>query len=123
LPLMVLKSSATASDADRTAKIASVVAQQFTRRILPLLPPHSNGKMLRSGRNDARDLHGCDCASLQCANCHTASRHIRSALRMSRRSRQRSVGSKERYIASAHRSERNSGRQAIGRVRLAVDRH
>jgi hypothetical protein len=35
---MVLKSSATASDADKTAKIASVGAQQFTRRILPLLP-------------------------------------------------------------------------------------
>jgi len=32
-----LKSSAIASDADRTVKIASVVAQQFTRRILRLL--------------------------------------------------------------------------------------
>jgi len=31
------------------------------------------------------------------------------------------VGSKERYIASAHRSQRNLGRQV--RVRLAVDRH
>ena len=67
--------------------------------------------MLRSGRNDARDLHGCDCASLQCANCHTAARHNRFDLRMSRRSWQRLVGSKERYIASAHRSERN---QAVG---------
>jgi hypothetical protein len=37
LPLTVLKSSASASDADSAAKIASVVCQRFTRRILPLL--------------------------------------------------------------------------------------
>ena len=35
LPLTVLKSSASAGDADRRGKIASVVAQSFTRRILP----------------------------------------------------------------------------------------
>src|SRR5437762_495793 len=37
LPLTVLKSSARAIDADRSGKIAIVVAQCFTRRILPLL--------------------------------------------------------------------------------------
>src|SRR5436309_13493158 len=37
LPLMVLRSSANARDADSIAIIAIIVFRQFTRRILPLL--------------------------------------------------------------------------------------
>jgi hypothetical protein len=37
LPLIVLKSSANASDVNSAAKIATAVCQYFTRRILPLL--------------------------------------------------------------------------------------
>src|SRR6266487_597872 len=37
LPLVVLKSSASASDAESDAKIANAICQCFTRRILPLL--------------------------------------------------------------------------------------
>ena len=37
LPLTVLKSSASTSDGDRSGKIAIVVAQCFTPRILPFL--------------------------------------------------------------------------------------
>ena len=47
LPLMVLKSSASARDVDRTAKIASVVAQHFTRpRFCLFCSPLRDDKMI-----------------------------------------------------------------------------
>src|ERR1700745_4066693 len=46
LPLINLKSSASASDADRTAKTASIVAQFFTPGAFCLFrPPHGNEKV------------------------------------------------------------------------------
>jgi len=45
LPLVVLKSSASAIDTDSAAKIASVVCQYVTLRILLLCSPHGNDKM------------------------------------------------------------------------------
>src|SRR5207248_2660234 len=46
LPLMVLKSSASASDAERSGKIASVVAQSFTCGAFCLFcSPHGNDKI------------------------------------------------------------------------------
>src|ERR1700719_1481416 len=48
LPLTVLKSSASASVADRSAKIASVVAYSFTLGAFCLFcSPHGNHKMMR----------------------------------------------------------------------------
>src|SRR5207245_11765464 len=47
LPLIVLKSSASASDAERSGKIASVVTQSFTRGAFCLFcSPHGNDKMM-----------------------------------------------------------------------------
>src|SRR5438445_7577352 len=47
LPLTVLKSSASASVADRSAKIASVVAYSFTLSAFCLFcSPHGNDKMM-----------------------------------------------------------------------------
>jgi hypothetical protein len=47
---MVLKSSASASDADRTAKIASVAAQHFTRLGFCLFSSlHGNDKVICTG--------------------------------------------------------------------------
>src|SRR5437763_15898427 len=47
LPLMVLKSSASASDADRTANIASVVAEYFTQPgFCRVCSPHRNKKLI-----------------------------------------------------------------------------
>src|SRR5437773_12264808 len=53
LPLVVLKSSESASDANRTAKIK--VPQYFTRRILPcFVSPRQRQNDIR-GRNDRRE--------------------------------------------------------------------
>jgi len=46
LPLVVLKSSASAIDTDSVAKIASVACQYVTLRILLLCSPHGNDKMI-----------------------------------------------------------------------------
>jgi hypothetical protein len=48
---MVLKSSASASDADRIAKIASVVAEHFTRPgFCRFFSPHGNDKVICASR-------------------------------------------------------------------------
>jgi hypothetical protein len=77
LPPTVLKSSASVSDAaDSVARIAIVVFWGFIMRAFCLFcSPHCNAKLIRTGRNDARDFHGCNCASLQCVNGNTVARH------------------------------------------------
>src|SRR6266478_4727249 len=56
LPLIVLKSSASASDAERSGKIASVVAQSFTCGAFCLFcSPHGNDKIdIKRSRSGAR---------------------------------------------------------------------
>jgi hypothetical protein len=77
LPLMVLKSSANASDADRSAKIASVLAQQFMRRILRLFLSTSQRQNDMNWPNDAGNIHGCcDCFSFQRGSGTIASSHL-----------------------------------------------
>ena len=56
LPLVVLKSSASAIDTDSAAKIGSVVLKYVTLRILLLCSLHGNDKMKRI--NDAQDVIG-----------------------------------------------------------------
>ena len=57
LPLTVLKSSACANVANRSGKIAIVVAQSFTREILPFLSSKDNDKLICAARVSRR-LYG-----------------------------------------------------------------
>jgi hypothetical protein len=55
LPLVVLKSSESVSDANRTAKI--IVPQHFTRRDSAFCFPSRKGKVKLNGRDHASDVH------------------------------------------------------------------
>src|SRR5437899_1060163 len=58
-PSMVLKSSASASDADSAAKITRGICQYFMQRILPVCSTHGNAKVIYPNRNDSDDIHAC----------------------------------------------------------------
>src|SRR5438552_6277334 len=54
----------------RLLRLSAMISHYFTRRILIFCSPRSNYKSDMRGRNDARDIHDCDCVSLHRSGNH-----------------------------------------------------
>src|SRR6516164_4219408 len=81
LPLIVLKSSANASDADRSGKIAIVVGQSFTRGAFCLSSsPESNDKMrdrsFYNRQSSAVEARSSEAERVCAFPCHQSDSHL-----------------------------------------------